>query len=88
MWDLASGSLLHTFAGHTESVDGVAVTPDGQCAVSVCLDKTLKVWDLAAGTLLATFHGEGAMLCCAQDPPNRVVAGDKAGRVYILALEE
>ena len=56
MWDLDSGRELRTLAGHTDSVYGVAVTPDGQRAVSASEDKTLKVWDLASGRELRTLH--------------------------------
>ncbi len=34
----------------------VAVTPDGQRAVSASGDKTLKVWDLESGRELRTLH--------------------------------
>ena len=35
----------------------VAVTPDGQRAVSASDDKTLKVWDLESGRELRTLEG-------------------------------
>ena len=50
----------HSFAplaGHSGSVNGVAVTPDGQCALSASDDKTLKVWDLETGAEIGTLAG-------------------------------
>ncbi len=35
--------------GHSDSVRSVAVTPDGQRAVSASDDNTLKVWNLENG---------------------------------------
>ena len=35
----------------------MAVTPDGQRAVSASADSTLKVWDLSSGRELRTLHG-------------------------------
>ncbi len=35
----------------------VAVTPDGQRAVSASSDQTLKVWELASGRELRTLTG-------------------------------
>jgi WD40 repeat protein len=35
--------------GHSDSIRSVAVTPDGQCAVSASDDHTLKVWNLENG---------------------------------------
>jgi len=51
------GVLIRTLEGHTYSVYGVAVTPDGRCAVSASTDKTLKVWDLESGICLRTLEG-------------------------------
>ena len=38
----------------------VAVTPDGQRAVSASKDKTLKVWDLESGRELRTLEGHSS----------------------------
>ena len=51
------GPLLRTLEGHTDSVSAVALTPDGQRAVSASEDRTLKVWDLKRGELLRTLEG-------------------------------
>jgi WD40 repeat protein len=45
---LRTGQAVHTLAGHTSYVNGVALTPDGRYAISASQDQTLKVWDLAA----------------------------------------
>ncbi len=41
--------LLHTIKGHSKSVNGVTVTPDGKRVISASYDNTLKVWDLITG---------------------------------------
>jgi WD40 repeat protein len=38
--------LLRTLGGHRDAIWGVAITSDGQRAVSGSWDRTLKVWDL------------------------------------------
>jgi WD40 repeat protein len=53
----AGGALLRTFAGHNSSIRAVALTPDGQVAVSGSTDRTLKVWDVEAGVELRTLTG-------------------------------
>ncbi len=66
----------------------VAITPDGQRAVSASDDKTLKVWDLETGALICTFNCEGSLICAAVAPDGHTfVAGDIGGRVYFLRLE-
>jgi len=74
--------------GHTDSVYGVAVTPDGKRAVSASRDNTLKVWDLDTYVLLVTFHCDAPANCCAFADNHRIVAGDEGGHVYSLSLEE
>ena len=53
------GALLRTLEGHAGRVHGVALTPDGQRAVSASNDRTLKVWDLATGAVLRTLKEIG-----------------------------
>jgi len=43
--------------GHTDCVCDVAVTPDGNRAVSASWDSTLWVWGLATGLMLHTLRG-------------------------------
>ncbi|HEX2691618.1 MAG TPA: AAA family ATPase, partial [Kofleriaceae bacterium] len=52
-----SPALVRDLVGHSRSVLGCAVTPDGRRVVSGSGDKTLKVWDLASGRALATLQG-------------------------------
>jgi WD40 repeat protein len=51
------GQLIRKFEGHTGSVTSVAVTPDGQCAISASRDSTLKVWNLDTGEIIQTLNG-------------------------------
>jgi WD40 repeat protein/serine/threonine protein kinase len=57
VWDLESGRLVRTLAGHAEWVNAVAVTPDGHRAISAASDHTLRVWDLESGRSVHTLTG-------------------------------
>jgi WD40 repeat protein len=48
---------VRALAGHSRSVNAVAVTPDGRHAVSASWDKTLKVWELETGKEARTLAG-------------------------------
>jgi WD40 repeat protein len=51
------GALLFTLAGHTGRVRAVAITSDGQRAISASDDQTVKVWDLERGAEERTLTG-------------------------------
>src|SRR5438270_556475 len=59
LWDVASGLLLLTFDGHSDSVDSVAFSPDGARVISGSRDGTLKLWEVVTGQLVRTFEGHG-----------------------------
>jgi WD40 repeat protein len=69
----ASEALVRTLEGHTNVVNGVAITPDGRLAVSASADGTLKVWNLATGHEVHTLHGHtGAVSGVAITPDGRL----------------
>jgi WD40 repeat protein len=80
--------LERTLEGHSASVFGVAVTPDGQRAVSASGDQALKVWDLETGLPLVRFHCDAGLRCCTFAGKQKIIAGDQGGRLHFLLLEE
>jgi WD40 repeat protein len=88
VWEVASGRELRKLVGHTSRVNAVAVTPDGQLAMSASDDQTLKVWDVASGNIVCTFTADVAITACVTAlDGSEIVAGDGLGRVHFLALE-
>lgn len=62
-------ACLMTLAGHTESVNACAFSPDGSRVVSASYDNTLKLWDAQTGAELATFAGhKNGVTACALFP--------------------
>lgn len=49
LWNMADGSLVREFTGHTRHVYNVAFHPEGQILFSGDLIGTLKQWDVATG---------------------------------------
>jgi hypothetical protein len=55
--DLPDPALIRTLNGHTNVVEGCAVSPAGDYIVSASWDDTLKVWDARTGEERRTMRG-------------------------------
>ena len=65
LWDAATGAVVRTLTGHADGVAGVAYVPDGQRALSVARDLSLRLWNLKTGAeILSQLFGT---------PPNGLV---------------
>jgi WD40 repeat protein len=47
IWDSLSGDLARTFSGHSDAVQSLAVSADGNSIVSVSSDKSARVFDIS-----------------------------------------
>jgi WD40 repeat protein len=57
LWDIESETILHRFEGHTDWVNGVTFSPDGQTALSASGDGTLILWQVGTGEIVRRFEG-------------------------------
>lgn len=58
-----TGEIVQTFQGHQKVVWSVALSPDGQTAVTGSEDQTLRLWDVASGLELDRFAANGIFSC-------------------------
>jgi WD40 repeat protein len=85
LWDVLSGQLLRTLAGHTSGVNSVAFSPDGGTLVSGGDDKTTKLWDTAGGQLLHTLTGHKKEVTSVAFSPNgRTLASGSKDKTIML----
>ncbi len=57
LFDLATGNLFRTVAGHENFVTSVAFSPDGVFLLTGSQDKSAKLWEVATGAEIRQFTG-------------------------------
>uniref|UniRef100_A0A6G1SI69 U5 small nuclear ribonucleoprotein n=1 Tax=Aceria tosichella TaxID=561515 RepID=A0A6G1SI69_9ACAR len=94
IWDLRKGGKHASLVGHTDTITGLSLSPDGHHLLSNSMDNTLKCWDVRPSTtdnsrlektLLGHHHNfEKNLLRCAWSPNQRLIsAGSSDGLVHI-----
>jgi len=75
-YDEEKGALMIRFGyfGHADKVNSVAVSPDGQHALSGSSDHTVKLWKVDDGKLLHTFLGHSTEVQAVAFLPNKQYA--------------
>ncbi|KAI3055665.1 hypothetical protein CBS147353_11284 [Aspergillus niger] len=86
------GANRQTLEGHSDSVDAVAFSPDGQTVVSGSDDSTIKLWNAATGELQQTLEGHSASVTAVAFSPDgqTVVSGsyDRTIKLWNAATGE
>ncbi|KAI9832066.1 MAG: general transcription repressor [Phylliscum demangeonii] len=85
VWDIASRSIKHTFAGHEQDIYSLDYSRTGRHIASGSGDRTVRLWDVDAGQNVLTFSIEDGVTTVAISPDGRYVAAgslDKSVRVW------
>lgn len=46
VWDLRKNSLIQRLRGHSDTVTGLSLSPDGSYLLSNAMDNSLRIWDV------------------------------------------
>lgn len=46
VWDMRKNEVLYRLRGHTDTVTGISLSPDGSYVLSNSMDNTLRIWDI------------------------------------------
>jgi hypothetical protein len=75
VWDVATGTLLHSRQGHSGDVQCLSPSPDGKRLASASDDRTLTIWDVLTAQELQTFKPQaGEVIGVAFSPDGTRVA--------------
>lgn len=93
IWDIRKEEVVVEMKGHTDTITGMALSPDGAYVLTNSMDNTLRIWDIRpyvqGDRCIKVFTGhqhnfEMHLLKCAWSPDsNRVSCGSSDRFVYI-----
>ena len=86
VWQVSSGSLLHSLVAHESQIRGLCTTMDGNLIATSSQDKTIKMWCAKTLNDLATLLGHTDMVYAVTSNGERVISGGKDMIVRLWCL--
>ncbi|MFX1498428.1 MAG: WD40 repeat domain-containing protein, partial [Promethearchaeota archaeon] len=85
---LAKAFQLARNFGHSDAVNSVAVSHQGDLIVSASNDKTLKVWDFSSGNLLRTIeaHSKEILSVVISKDDSYIISGSSDNSIKVWGL--
>ena len=79
LWDVNTGEHKKTLTGHTDTVQSITISPDGETLASGSSDTTIKLWDMYTGEQKKTFKGHTQSVTSVSfNPDGKTIASGSA----------
>ena len=82
-----SPELKFNLREHKDTVSSVAITPDGQRAISSSEDRTIKIWDLVGGTMRKTLTGHTGRVHSIRTDGENIYSASEDETLKVWSLE-
>src|SRR5262245_58231903 len=85
LWDLKTGRLIRSFAGHTGHVPAIVFSPDGKTLAGGSPDQTVKLWEVSSGRFIRAFKGHSdSVYSVVFSPDGKTIASGSHDRTVKL----
>ncbi len=89
LWDVASGSLLRRFTGHTGGVNALAFYLGDEEIISASEDRSLRLWDTRTGEAIQKFGEQDTPITsmALDQITNEVLIGTLDGKLFTRVID-
>ncbi|KAH3756319.1 Apolipoprotein A-IV [Pelomyxa schiedti] len=85
LWDVSTGTCLHTLARHAEPVYAIGFSPNGEFLASGSFDRCIHIWSTKTGNLVATHNANGGIFeVCWNSLGNKLAASFSTGELCVI----
>ena len=90
LWDLRQSGEAIVLKGHTEEINSVAFSRDGQRIASASQDRSVRLWHIESGAFVNSWTGHAEWVKCVVFLNDReIVSGtDKSIKIWAMGKEE
>jgi len=89
-WNISTGKKVLNLSGHTDGVQSVAYSSNGEFIATGSDDATVRLWDAETGAPIATLTGPSSPVMSVAFTPNdqSIISGSGDNKLYVWTLRQ